>query len=275
MRRTLVARVLGLPLLGIPAFLGTPQTAAAQQSGATLQGIVIDSAGTPIEGAEVILYGIRRKALTSGDGVFRFTGLDNIKVWVLARGIGYFPQQVSVSLQKNETRVLPITLHHAPALLPDVVVEAKSDRYEFRMRDFMWRSRIAWGGRFLTRDDITRANPAALGDLVLRHMPFKLRETMDEQGGWLIDPRLRARGPYSYARFTSSRYFPECPPAISVNGNGITPLAVNDFHVDDVEALEIYREGINLPIEFSYGGRTACGLVVVWTRWYVEAGDEG
>ena len=41
--------------------------------------------------------------------------------------------------------------------------------------------------------------------------------------------------------------------------------AVNDFRPEDVEALEVYRSGYQMPMEFA-GWDLPCGLVVVWTQ---------
>jgi len=265
-----------IPILSFTLAVSPRGTAAAQDKGPVLHGVVRDSAGAPLEAAEVELFGIHRKAVTGVNGAFRFEGLRNSRFWVLARLVGYLPRQISVSLENDEQRSLPITLYAAPARLSEVVVEARSDLYVKRMRDFIWRSRTAWGGRFLTRDDIAKANPATLGDLVIRHMPFKHRWVMGEVGGWAYLPHPLAAGPYSFARFSRrGRYLPDCAPAVSVNGAGISFVAVNDFDPADIEALEVYREGSDLPIEFSFAGRTRCGLVVVWLKSYAQIGVDG
>jgi len=241
-------------------------TSAAQQRGATLYGVVVDSAGQPLEAAEIELVGARRQAVTAPNGEFRFEGLKNGRYWLAARRIGYRPFQQSLTLQGNETRQVRIALGTRPLELPEVVVKGENTLYQRRMRDFLWRSRASFGGRFLTRDDIARANPARLGDLVARHMPFKSMWVMNEPGGWgAWGPGFD--DPFGRRRFGRTRYRPNCPPAVAVNGGGISVgWAVNDFEPDEIEALEIYREGTQLPIEYDFAGKADCGLVVVWLR---------
>lgn len=260
-----------LALLLLPFAAAVP--APAQERGPVVRGIVTDSAGAPLEAAELELVGARKKATTGADGRFSFTDLRPGRYWVLARMVGYRPFQASLSLRGEEERELAIALTRAPVELPEVVVRAENSKYQQRMRDFVWRSRASFRGRFLTRDDIDRARPARLGDLVIRHLPYKAFFTMNEPGGYPWDG-FGAAQDFSTARLSRrTTYHRTCPPAVAVNGSSITPgFAVNDFHPDDVEALEVYREGASLPIEYSWNHRARCGLVVVWLKSYAHAG---
>lgn len=271
-RRAAVALLFSLAL--IPPWL-EPSSAVAQDRGPVVRGVVRDEAGRPIEGAEVQLYGSpRRTAVTGPDGAFRVAGLRNARYWLLVRRIGFLPHQESLTLAGDETREVTVPLQAAPVRLPDVVAKAQRSLYDRRMQDFMWRSRSAFGGRFLTRDDVERARPARLGDLVVRYLPFKRSWVMDEPGGWIYDG-IAGTG-YDVTRLTRFRRFlPDCPPGVALNGGPVSAgLAVNDFRPDDIEALEIYREGSDLPIEYSSAGRTRCGLVVIWLRSYAQVSAE-
>jgi hypothetical protein len=260
------------PLAGGFVVLLSGTALAAQSKRPSIRGLVVDSAGRPLEGAQVELVGAPRTALTGRDGSFRFDDLRNARYWIAVRRVGFRPFQSSLSLRGDEQRRLTITLTAAPVELPEVVVKGELVMYQRRMHDFLWRSRASFGGRFLTRDDIDRTNAAVLGQVVIRHLPFKSSLAMDRPGGFLFDG---LDNDFTVSRLARRRrYRPECPPAISLNGGAITPgLAVNDFHPDDVEALEVYREGSGLPIEFSWNESTRCGLVVIWLKAYARAGS--
>lgn len=248
-----------------------PPDLAAQSKGATLSGTVVDSAGRPLDGAEVELVGARRTTLTTSTGVFRFDEVRPTRYWLFVRRIGYYPFQTSLTLQGKEDREARIVMAARPFDLPEVVVTAQSKRYQARMREFLWRSRSSFTGRFLTRDDIARSAAIRLGDLVVRYMPFKSLWAMNQPGGF-DDVFTRDEERFSIMRLATRRqYRPDCPPAVAVNGGNISAgWAVNDFEPDDVEAIEIYREGSNLPFDFSWGARTACGVVVVWLKSYAQ-----
>jgi hypothetical protein len=106
----------------------------------------------------------------------------------------------------------------------------------------------------------------------VRYLPFKLGYTMDQVGGFpaMYDPY----DVYSVQRLSRrTRYRPDCPPAVAVNGGSVSVgYAVNDFLPEDIEALEVYREGSQLPIEYTFSRQASCGLVIVWLKSYSQAG---
>jgi hypothetical protein len=250
------------------------QTISAQSKSATLTGVVADSTGRPLEGAQVELIGTTRKTQTGSDGRFQLDDLRPAKYWIFVRRIGYQPFQASLTLEPRELRKLELALTPHPVELPEVKVIAEDKRHQARMREFLWRSRSSFSGRFLTRDDIARSSVSRTGDLVIRYLPFKSLWVMDQPGGWET-LGFPSQETFSAARLSSRRlYRPDCPPAVSVNGGSVTPgWAVNDFQPDEIEALEVYREGSSLPYELSWGGRASCGLVVVWLKSYARTGS--
>ncbi len=273
-RRHLEVRPVRQALLGalaLAGFLLVPSSIVAQKSEPVVKGVVQDSAGNPLEGAHVQLYGSPRFEATTGpDGAFQFSGARNARYWLLVRRIGFLPHQESLTLQDGEVRDALVTMQAAPVSLPEVVVKAAGSRYDRRMRDFMWRSRSSFGGHFLTRDDIARYDPARLGDLVIRYLPFKRSWTLDYPGGWGNNGLTGTV--MDVGRFTRHRnYQPDCSPAVALNGGPVSlGVAVNDFQPENIEALEVYKEGSDLPIEYTFGNRTSCGLVVIWLRSYAQ-----
>lgn len=55
-------------------------------------GIVVDTAGVPIGGAEVTIPGIPKRLYSQGDGTFRFDGIPKGEYSMRARKLGYAPQ---------------------------------------------------------------------------------------------------------------------------------------------------------------------------------------
>jgi hypothetical protein len=94
----------GYLALSIAIQVAGPSRALAQATGsrassATFAGSVIDSAGRPIEGAEVALTDLRRTALSSSTGSFRF---DSVPVgqWIVrVRRIGFAAETRSVDVE--------------------------------------------------------------------------------------------------------------------------------------------------------------------------------
>jgi len=259
--------------LGWPSVLAGAALLAAASPGwaqdPILRGRVVDSAGTPLDAAEIELVGARLKATTGADGRFQFRELRASRYWLSIRRVGFLPLRLSITVKKDVPRDLELTLERLPFELPEIIVEAEHERYDRMMREFMWRSRTTWGGRFLTRDDLDRyGNSGTLGSIVIRHLPFKAMFTMNQAGGYPLFPDDVFLSTDRLTRRT--RYRPECPPAVALNGGPVlVGMAVNDILTEEVEALEVYREGAKLPIEYAWNRRAECGLVVVWLRSFV------
>lgn len=286
-----MGKLLAVPVL-LMAVMVTPNVALGQDDKPRITGVVADATGLPIEEAIVELVGANRKSTTPATGRFQFDQLKKGKYWLFVRRIGYQPYQQSLTVEPG-TRDFRIVLEAVPVRLVDIEVEALSGVYQRRMRNFALRSRSSWGGRFLTADDLARTEARRLGDVVIRHLPFKSLSTMDLRGGFDDFGQLEVGGGtsrwddvgqyvvggatprYSWSRSTW-RFRRDCPPAIALNGGGILPgMAVNDFDPEEVEAMEIYREGAALPIEHRFAGRATCGLVVIWLKSWARAGSGG
>jgi hypothetical protein len=87
------------------------------------------------------------------------------------------------------------------------------------------------------------------------------------ENGSLIDPhsrpsQLAGGGGGSGVATSASR---SCVLTGYVNGMKWSPLNLDDFTVDDVEAIEIYRGSSELPARYATMGN-ACGVILIWTR---------
>jgi len=236
--------------------LAIPLTGAAQEAPgkapAILRGSVQDLSGAPLEGAVVEVLGAE-KATTPASGTYRLSVPEG-RSWVIVRRIGFEPLRVALTFEPGRVRQIIFQLDRRPQQLADIEVMADKV-WERRYEDFLWRSRLAWG-HFLTRDDIARARPAVLSDVVRRYLPSVSNQAFD----W---GSPRALGT-TYASIGQPH---GCAPLVSINGaSAIGAWAVNDFSPDDVEALEVYRSGREVPMEFQSSVGTSCGLVVIWLK---------
>lgn len=264
LRTALAVSVLGLALAaGIQA-----QTSKPAKPNPVIRGAVQDTLGRALEGAQIEILGLKLAATTPASGSYRFEELKPGRYWVTVRRIGYAPLRATLTLSPGDDREIVFQLEPLAQLLPEVKVQAEDKRWMRRYQDFVWRSRSAFG-HFLTRDDIEKSRAAYLGDIVRRYLPFTTSDVFFSpsfasefsSGSMFVD------GGLGWAASTGrSRTGRNCAPAVSLNGG--RPLggwAVNDFRPEDVEALEVYRSGYQLPTEFA-GWDLPCGLVVVWTQ---------
>ncbi len=239
---------------------------APPKNPAVMRGEVQDSRGAPLEGAEVELLGANRKALTPASGTYRLGDLRPGRYWVTVRRIGYEPLRVALTFDPGVEREIIFQLDSRPQRLADIDVTAEDRVWARRYQEFVWRSRSTFG-RFLTRDDIERYNPVYLSDVVRSYLPGVPLRAFDRApffdvfaDGWGDGGALG----WTHAGYGSRS---SCAPAVSLNG--ATPFstwAINDFRPQDVEAIEVYRRGRDIPIEFQRMTPGTCGLVVIWLR---------
>jgi hypothetical protein len=253
---------LSLLLAAVPA---SAQTARPAKPLPVMRGAVQDTSGKPLEGAQVEILGLDRTVTTPVSGAYRMDEIKPGKYWVAVRRIGFAPLRTTLNFNPGDDRRIVFQLEPLPQSLPDVEVRAEDARWARRYQDFLWRSRSAFG-HFLTRDDIERAHPSYLSDVVRRYLPFTTTESFFT--AYFPDPsgmmnRIVSLGPSDASRRAAEAG--RCAPSVSVNGS--RPWggwAVNDFRPEDVEAIEVYRNMRQLPAEFVGWGVGCGGLVVVW-----------
>lgn len=258
--RTLFLSALGLLLAAGTATAQTPKPAKPNP---VMRGSVQDTLGQGLEGAQIQILGLNLAATTPGSGHYRFDNIKPGRYWVSVRRIGYAPLRAALTFDPGDDREIVFQLEPLAHVLPDVVVQGEDQRWMRRYQDFVWRSRSTFG-HFLTRDDIEKSRAAYLGDIVRRYLPFTTSDAFFNSS--LSNGFGRSASMGQFGASTGRRLGRNCPPAVSLNGS--RPMggwAVNDFRPEEVEALEVYRNGYQMPMEF-VGWDLPCGLVVVWTE---------
>ena len=253
-----------LPVLALASWPipGTAQNAPKPLP--VLRGAIQDTAGNPLEGAQVQILGLERSFTTPASGAYRIEQIKPGKYWVIARRIGYEPLRAAMTFTLGDDREIVFQLNPMPHNLPDLKVEAQNKAWERKYQDFLWRSRASYNGYFFTRDDLERSHATVLGDFVHRYFPFADSRSFDipsfpdPLAGWWGTTRV------GWAGLPSASYRSGCGPAVSLNGSDPRGFAVNDFRIEDVEAVEVYKAN-RIPNDFFYTN-SSCGLIVVWTK---------
>jgi hypothetical protein len=174
--------------------------------------------------------------------------------------MGFAPHYFSVTLKAGENRDVDIELTALPTKLSAVKVKERSgygDRDEWKLREFESRRRASLSrSGFLTRDDLARR----IG-----------------RGGRTLLSAIRTEPPLAtctalVSAFDSRRVNPAmpgrgCRTAISIDGRPAMDIATAvDYPLDLVEAVEIYRGSLTIPVQQAIGlGRNADVLIVIWT----------
>jgi TonB family protein len=262
--RRVVLAAIGVVTAATIALTLAPRAVAAQDGARTavrqvgdIDGIVQDSAGNGIAGAQVWASDGAQRALTDDDGHFLLRRVPLGEVRLAVRRLGYAPHQTSTTLLRPDAAVaLTITLTQLPQRIAAVEVEGRRQNYSGPMADFYHRlDSKARGGTFFTREQIETIRPQRTTDLLRRVPGLNLMPSGQSQ---------------SVIRSRDTR----CSPLIWIDG---TPATIAYYDPDlinprTIEGIEVYPGMASVPAALEGpAGTSSCGAIAIWTR----VGDPG
>lgn len=214
----------------------------------TLSGMVRDSSGAGIAGAEITVSGTGLRAHTNSEGAFRLTNVPGGTITLGVRRLGFNPASVNVVMGALEGGPLSVVITPLAQPLATVVVRGDRPSEDRRLGGFFQRRSRSSGGHFITRDHIDQRRPAQLTDL-FRSVP---------------GARIYAAQMHNVVRFRGMR----CAPLVWIDG---FPATAAEFDLDAlspqiVEGIEVYPGIATVPAEFRWvRGGGSCGAIVIWT----------
>lgn len=225
-----------------------PGAAAAQR--AVLAGVVMDTAGKPLEAAEINAFKTKIRASTDAGGRFMIAGLSVGREVFQVRRIGYQAQVFDLEFVRGDTLRVGITLaRDSVQVLPEVgVVVPKAPSPGERLeREAI--ERILYSGAptsaLIPRSELAKVHSGRIFPLLLMH---GLKSRMDRQGkDRLACPRDSG---------TPVVYLDGARMARDFSMESITP--------DHVEKIEVYRSSSARPTQYTTTG-SGC-TVLIWTR---------
>lgn len=229
--------------------MGPPGALFAQRPEGIVIGVVQDSLGAALSGAQVSVEGSTARAVTDASGAFRLTRVQAGTAQIHIRRLGYRPESRELRVQAGTETRLDVQLASLPMRLPTVEVRRRVEAYDSRLAGFNARKERQVG-HFVTREQLDRMSSARFVD-ALRQVP---------------GVRLRPiRGGGTTIALRGSR----CPPLVFIDGfpadAGVMDLDMLDLA--SVEGIEIYSGVATVPPEFMGArGTHACGVVAVWSR---------
>ncbi|MBK8247849.1 MAG: TonB family protein [Gemmatimonadetes bacterium] len=233
--------------LAIP---GTLRAQRGEVGTGGIKGLVRDSLGQPVAGAQIAVAGTSLVVESDDNGEFLLAKAAPGETSLRIRRIGFRPDTVRVSVLAGETAAADVTLTRLAIELDPLVVVGRRN-VSGRIAGFYERMSRGSGGHFLTREAIERRNPVNMTDL-FRMIP-----------GAQVQSRGFGR---TVVRFRGGR----TAPLVWLDG---TPLYAAEFDLDSVdprtfEGVEIYSGPASVPAEFQ-GNRaisSSGGTIILWTK---------
>jgi carboxypeptidase-like protein/TonB-dependent receptor-like protein len=249
---TSLSRVV-LPFLYYYLSPATAAPAAAQQrdtlphdSSAVVGQVTSRDTHEPVGRARVTLVGTGFVVATDSSGEFAITGL-GAGVFVIEIGaIGYARASWRVPLASGQVLRHHFEIERLPYELPEIVVKGNQSPSARRFVDFE-RRRQAGMGAFVTQEEIERANPTTLIDVLISirgvHQVCLTNDCMAKM----------VRSP------------PGCYPQYYIDGQESTAFFARHTPPHDIKGVEVYRGSSETPGEFQ-GSNSGCGVIAIWTK---------
>ena len=225
--------------------------AAAQEGSLGLggiRGVVRDSMGQAIIGAQIIIRGSQLIAETDDSGRFELAKVRPGMMSIHFRRLGYQPDTMDLLVLAGKTVPVEVMLARRLVSLTPVVITGRSDLTGWRA-GFYWRKELG-SGHFFTADDIEKRNPSMMSDMFRQIPSVRIQSSRG-----VIRNQLRFRSSGS------------CPPLTVLDG---APLAAGEFDIDalsprSIAAFEVYT-GSTVPPQFHVVTRRYCGAIVIWSK---------
>lgn len=238
-----VAALVAVTHLGVGA-------SAAEAQGPAIAGVVVDSAGIPISGAEVGIDGSGLAVRTNDRGEFRFPRSPMPPFAVRARRLGF--ASVSLQITPTATDLASIRLRMLPIahLLPSVSIVPDGITYTGRLAEYYTRLERRSAGVFITRNEIDRSNARSLSFLLERVPGVQL--TRGRVGSTVM--RMRGR---------------RCRPLVWIDGVAMpsADVDINSFPPNSLHGIEIYFGLATAPARYiGLRDGATCGTLLLWSR---------
>ena len=229
--------------------LGMLVTPAHAQNDTTarLAGTVRSSInGFPISGVMVAVRGSRVFDVSDSTGSFMLVGLPDGRQLVRILYGDSLAYEHEMELKRGKTLTLSVLLDVVTAELAPIVVEAQSLRAERSLAGFYERKKSGFG-RFYTLADLGHRASYSLDGLL-------------SESGVQVLCRL------GNCRPIGSDGARQCVMSLYLDGMRMPVTYLNQIRVDELAGVEVYKHGLDVPMEFKSSFRNTCGAVVAWSR---------
>lgn len=241
---------------------GLPVTVESQ--GSIAGRVLADSTRVPIAGAEVIIAGAARQALSDSAGRFILRDVPSGILVLFTRAPGFRPDTSRVELFDDESVSREVFLKRGITTLGEVRVRDWAPAFvPAKLREFTERRRASIGGHFLDSTVISKWENRKTGDLLSTVSGVDVQR--DRSAAYLIG----SRAPPSISAGASSSRPRLCFMDIYVDGVPValanTAFDVNSLGPNHIAAIEVYSGPANVPPLYNRTSK-GCGVVLIWTR---------
>jgi TonB-linked SusC/RagA family outer membrane protein len=210
-------------------------TANVQQQKKTITGTVVDAAGAPVIGANIIEAGTSNGTVTDVDGRFSLSVDDNASIHISY--IGYLEQDIHTERKTS----FDITLLEDTKALDELVV-------------------IGYGT--VRKSDLTGAVGSVVGSDIANRKTTQVSQALQgAMSGVLVTRNENAPGSSATIRVRGVTTIGDSSPLIIVDGMQVDNI--NDINPNDIEGISVLKDAASASI---YGSQAAAGVILITTK---------
>ena len=226
-----------------------------------LTGIVVDTSGKPIAGAQILSAEGSELARTDSAGRFSIGDSPAGELRLKVRAMGFLPADFTTTARAGVTRRFSVVLNRAGQLLDPVIVEERLLKRNLSEVGFSDRQRTSTGRAYFLGPEELHVKRGVRTTDYLKALPnIEIRQDLPyARSGWV--------------RLDSAA---SCLMNVYVDGQRVELVAGDIQHplqvgLDDVVspgevgAIEVYPTGVSTPPQFT-GIARGCGTLLIWTK---------
>jgi hypothetical protein len=248
---SLIARLAVAQVSGGPADSFTVRPTRGPD-GATIAGVVRDSAGQPVHDALVTLSGVTGEWRSDGNGGFVVRGIPSGARVVEIRALGFAPERRLVDLAAKDSAYLDLSISRLITKLNTVTIRER-ERLNALRSDLDQRRRAGFGYH---SDSLELARLPGVWDA----FNFPGVRVTGTPSNWAIS----MTGQRSLSKMELS-----CAPTIWIDGMVSDQAFLNELTRDEIALIEVFSSAARTPMQYA-GTRTNCGVVLVWRKGYIS-----
>ncbi len=223
---------------------------AAHAQGPPIAGVVVDSAGLPISGAEVGIDGSGVAARTNDRGEFRLPSSPLARFTLRARRLGFASASLQITAPAAHLASIRLRMLPVAQLLPSISIVPDRITYTGRLAEYYTRLERRSAGVFITRNEIERSNA--------RNLSFLLEKVPGVQlsRGRVGSTVMRVRGR-------------RCRPLVFIDDVAMpsADVDINSFPPNSLHGIEIYFGLATAPARYiGLRDGATCGTLLLWSR---------
>lgn len=252
--------------------------ASALQAQARIIGVVRDSTGAPVAGAEISAQGTSRTAVSDANGAFQLTGIAPGTSVVSVRRLGYAPSSTLMRLVDGDNALGDIVLIAIARELDTVSTREQQILREYPLlREFEENRKLGFG-QFVTREALAQHQGGFITPVFNQMRGVQIvRSATVASNAWLatistattsctiLEGRLDGEQ-ISPRRDADCNY---CFPTVFLDRTRLAPQGVaanvGRFHPDMLQAIEVYTGGAGTPVRYM-DSQSGCGVIVFHSR---------